>query len=71
MRSFEQHMAISVGATGGVVQAGGRKEAPTPGGVGARAALANVALAALGQDSRRRSTSQVIQRSTASVVAVQ
>jgi len=51
-------------------QAGGHEEAPTPGGVGARAAGAGVALATAEQDSRRRATSQVIQRSTAKQVAV-
>src|SRR4051794_10838010 len=60
----------SVGATGSPRQAEGHEEAPTPGGAGARAAGAGVALTTAGQDSRRRATSQVIQRSTAKQVAV-
>jgi hypothetical protein len=51
-------------------QAEGHEEAPAPGGAGARAAFATVALATAGQDSRRRATNQVIQRSTTSWLAV-
>jgi hypothetical protein len=59
-----------VGRPGAACQAEGQEEAPTPGGAGARAAIAAIALATAGQDGRRRATSQVIQRSTANLFAV-